>query len=196
MKVAAPTTLLWALIGLLLTIGGTFLEAFFTNMPWNWGQTGLQTHSLNVTCQIGAVLLVGCLGGKNAATISQIAYLLLGLTWFNVFAYGGGIDYIYQPTFGYLLGFVPGAWICGAIAFRVPPRLESLAFSGLCGLLTIHLTGLLYLITTYALKWATTASLSLWEVIFAYSIQPLPGQLAILCAVTVISFVLRRLMFY
>lgn len=194
--VAAPNQLLWSLIGLLLTIAGTFLEAYVTISPWNWSQHGIQTLSLGVTYQVGAVLLVGCLGGKNAGALSQIAYLVLGLTWLPVFAQGGGIDYLNQPHFGYLLGFVPGAWVCGFLAFQAPPKLESLAFSCICGLLTIHLTGLGYLILSDIFNWADTQALPLLEAALKYSLYPLPGQLAVICAVTVLAYVLRHLMFY
>ncbi|NJO76660.1 MAG: biotin transporter BioY [Leptolyngbyaceae cyanobacterium RM1_406_9] len=191
-----PTELLWALIGLILTIGGTFLEAFTTNLPWNWSQDGVQTYSLQVNFQVGAVLLVGCLGGKRAAALSQIVYLILGLTRFPVFTQGGGLDYIYQPSFGYLLGFIPGAWVCGSFAFRLPSRLESLSFSCLCGLFTIHATGLGYLIATYALRWVDINALSFPQAVLNFSIYPIPGQLAVVCAVTVLAFALRHLMFY
>lgn len=193
----APTELLWALIGLLLTIGGTFLEAHITNFPWDWTQKGVQAYSLGVTYQIGAVLLVGCMGGKNAGALSQIAYLVLGLTpWFQVFTEGGGLDYIMKPTFGYLLGFIPGAWVCGLLAFKAPRRLESLAFSCLCGLLLIHLTGLTYLSVTHFLGRQGTEHLTLWEAAVKYSFNPLPEQLIIVCAVTVLAFALRQLMLY
>lgn len=195
-KVAAPTQLMWALIGLILTIGGTLLEAFIISPPWHWGQAGVQSYSLGVTCQIAAVLLVGCLGGRNAAAISQIAYLILGLTWFNVFTLGGGMDYIHRPTFGYLLGFVPGAWICGWLAFRFPRRLEYLALSCLMGLATIHATGIGYLLIAHAARWSGFATLVLSETLITYSIEPLPGQLVLVCAVTVLASLLRRLMLY
>lgn len=193
----APNQLLWALIGLLMTIGGTFLEAYITSLPWNWSQPEIQALSLGVTYQIGAVLLIGCLGGRNAAALSQIAYLLLGLTWFPIFAQGGGIDYLKQPLFGYLLGFIPGAWVCGFLAFQASARLESLAFSCICGLLTIHLTGLGYLVLTNAFfNWTGTEVLSLMQAALNYSFYPLPGQLAVVCAVTVLAYCLRHLMFY
>lgn len=193
---AAPTQLMWALIGLILTIGGTLLEAFITSPPWVWGQHGIQAYSLGVTCQIAAVLLVGCLGGRNAAAISQVAYLILGLTWFNVFTQGGGLDYIHRPTFGYLLGFVPGAWVCGWLAFRLPAKLEHLALSCLVGLFAIHLTGIAYILLAYLGKWIGFESQSLSAMLTDYSITPLPGQLALVCAVTVLAALLRRLMLY
>ncbi len=200
----AALEILWAFIGLLLTIGGTFLEASMTSPPWSWSQQGISIYSLGVTYQIGAVLLVGCVGGKNAGALSQIAYLILGLTWLPVFTKGGGWGYLKEPTFGYLLGFIPGAWVCGALAFQAPARLESLAFSSLCGLFSIHVTGLLYLILSYFFSGGASNPLPtggletfpLVQEILKYSIYPLPAQLAVACAVTVLAFVLRRLMFY
>lgn len=190
------TELLWAFIGLLLTIGSTFLEAFVAMPTLSWGPHGFQTYSLGVTYQVGAVLLVGCLGGRNAAALSQLAYLLLGLTWFPVFAQGGGIGYLSKPSFGYLLGFVPGAWLCGYLAFKAAPRLESLALSCLWGLLAIHLIGISYLTLASTLGWIDLGGMTLTEAIVRYSLSPLPGHLAIVCAVTVLAFTLRHLMFY
>jgi biotin transport system substrate-specific component len=193
---AASNQLLWSMIGLLLTMGGTFLEAYGITFPWSWSQQGIQTFSLGVTCQVGAVLLVGCLGGKNAGALSQIAYLVMGLTLLPVFADGGGIGYIKLSQFGYLLGFIPGAWICGLLAFKARPRLETLAFSCICGLLTVHICGITYLITSYVFHWKGTENLPLLEAILRYSWFAVPGQLAVVCAVTVIAYLLRHLMFY
>jgi biotin transport system substrate-specific component len=187
---------LWVLIGLLLTIGGNFVEAYITELPWNWSQQGIQTYSLGVTYQIGAVLLVGCLGGKNAGAFSQIAYLVIGLAWLPVFSQGGGLGYLKHPTFGYLLGFIPGAWVCGYLAFRRPPQLEFLACSCVGGLLSIHITGLSYLIVSYCFRWANAEALPLLQACLTYSFDPLAGQLAVVCAVTVVAFTLRQLMFY
>ena len=196
-QVFAPTELLWALSGLILTIAGNWLEAFITNAPWFWGQMGIHISSLGVNCQVGAVLLTGCMGGKNAAIVSQIAYLSLGLVFgLPVFNQGGGLTYMHEPSFGYLVGFVPAAWICGFLAFQAKPKLETLAFSSLCGLLIIHGVGLSYLVLAYSLGWSNSASLSLWEAILAYSMIRLPGHLTVTCAVSVIAFAMRRLMFY
>lgn len=190
------TELLWALIGLMLTIGGTLLRASITGVPWSWSGGTVPLHFLGVSYQIGAVMLVGCLGGSNAAAMSQIAYLGLGLVGFPVFSQGGGIGYVKEPSFGYLLGFIPGAWVCGKLAFKVAPRLEGFAFSALCGLIVIHLTGILYLVLGYAFKWTNTSSLPLLKALMAYSINLLPGQFAVICAIAVLAFFLRRVMFY
>ena len=180
---------MWAIIGLLLTILGTFQNAFIASLHWTANQPEIQPQALGITCQIGAVLLVGCLGGKNAGALSQIAYLALGLAGWPVFTQGSGISYIEKPGFGYLLGFIPGAWLCGYLAFKTRPQLESLGFSCLCGLGVIHLMGLLYLIVLRAFN------ADLFQMILVYSLQPLPAQLAMACAVAVLSFFLRRLLF-
>ncbi|MCV3213698.1 biotin transporter BioY [Plectonema radiosum NIES-515] len=194
---AASNQLLWSMIGLLLTIGGTFLEAYGITLPWSWSQHGIETFSLGVKYQVGAVLLVGCLGGKNAGALSQIAYLVMGLTLLPVFADGGGIGYVKLSQFGYLLGFIPGAWICGLLAFKARPKLETLAFSCFCGLLIVHVCGISYLIISYVFHWKGTETLPLMmEAILTYSWFALPGQLAVVCVVTVIAYVLRHLMFY
>lgn len=188
--------LLWSMVGLLLTMAGTFLEAYSIALPWSGNNQETQIFSLGVTCQVGAVLLVGCLGGRNAGALSQIAYLVMGLTLLPVFADGGGIGYVKLSQFGYLLGFIPGAWICGSLAFQARPKLETLAFSCLCGLFTVHLCGVTYLIISYIFQWKGTENLALMQAILRYSWFALPGQLAVVCAVTVIAYILRHLMFY
>ncbi|AFY79660.1 hypothetical protein Ple7327_4564 [Pleurocapsa sp. PCC 7327] len=198
-NVSGLNELLWALIGLLLTIFGTFIEAFITNPPWDWADRGMFSQSLGITCQIGAVLLTGCLGGKNAGALSQIAYVVLGLLWLPIFGRGGGLEYVREPSFGYLVGFIPGAWLCGAIAFRHRTKLESLAGSALCGLFAIHFCGLIYLVGLSLFDSAGDLFVSLEnlpELINRYSIAPLPGQMVLICVVSVIAFVLRRVLFY
>ncbi|MBE9214901.1 biotin transporter BioY [Plectonema cf. radiosum LEGE 06105] len=193
---AASNQLLWSMIGLLLTMCGTFQKAYITILPWSWSNHGIHAFPLGVSYQIGGVLLVGCLGGNNAGALSQIAYLVMGLTLLPVFTDGGGIGYVKLSQFGYLLGFIPGAWICGFFAFKVRPKLETLGFSCICGLLTVHLCGISYLVITYALGWQGSEKLSLLQAIKEYSLLLLPGQFAVVCAVTVVAYVLRHLMFY
>lgn len=192
--------LLWAFIGVLLTIGGTFLPAAFVGPSIN--PAGIQiptslehlhTYPLQVTYQVGAVLLIGCMGGRQSATTAQIAYLILGLSGCQVFSQGGGLGYWQEPSFGYLLGFVPAAWICGYLAFRKSPRLENLALSSLAGLAAIHGVGILYL---SGLALGRQLTEPLLQAIWHYSVQSLPGQLVMVCVVAVLARLLRRLLFY
>jgi biotin transport system substrate-specific component len=193
--VLSPTELIWALIGLFLTIGGTMVEASIAGPAWIWSQQGIQAHSLHATLQIGAVLLVACTAGRNAGALSQIAYILLGLTWLPIFTEGGGMGYLHEPSFGYLVGFIPGAWLCGLLAFKRPLSLESLAFSCICGLAVIHLSGLIYMALAYNLGWLN-GDIPMLSALFYYTIKPLPSQLAIICAASLSAYGLRQIMFY
>lgn len=193
-KPQLPEIILWATIGLILTIGGTFIPASTLAFPWQWGEQGIQIETLQVSYQIGAVLLVGCVGGGTSALLSQIVYVVLGLTWLPIFDRGGGWEYISQPNFGYLLGFVIGAWICGIIAFSSKAKLNLLAGSSLVGLLVIHLTGIIYLAILAHFVGLSEEFNSLKEGIITYSLNPLPGQLAVVCASCMIAYVMRKIM--
>jgi biotin transport system substrate-specific component len=192
-----PNQFLWGIIGLLITIASTFIEAFTINEPWLWHEQGISTHSLKVTYQIGAVLLTGCMGGRNAGAISQIAYITLGLSGAPVFAKGGGFDYLLDPGFGYLLGFIPGAWLCGWLALSRRAKLELLGFSSLVGLIMIQACGLIYLLILYLFGVSGINSLAeLATLVQFYTVTPFLGQLAIVCGVAILAYFLRRIAFY
>jgi biotin transport system substrate-specific component len=150
---------------------------------------------LGVSYQVGAVLLTACLGGKNAAMFSQIIYILLGLLGLPIFDRGGGSIYLQQPHFGYLIGFVVGAWLCGWLAFQSLAKFATLIASSMVGLFTIHLVGITYLTIMYFITGLGAEIDSLTQAIAIYSLQPLPGQIAVVCATSLIAFVMRKIMF-
>jgi biotin transport system substrate-specific component len=189
--VPTPLEIMWAVTGLLLTIGSTFLQPSVVIPSLSGQGEAVLVQQIGVTLQIGAVLLTGCLGGKNAALLAQVAYIFLGLSGFGVFYQGGGIAYVKSPAFGYLLGFIPGAWLCGFLAFLRPPSLERLTISCLLGLLAIHIVGIIYVIIFHFPDLAVMQS-----TIAQFSFQRLPGQLLVVCATVVLSLAARRLLFY
>lgn len=201
---ALSEQLSWTLIGLILTIASTWLEAFTVWFPfeaWLSGGAGAETtYPLGVTFQIGAVLFTGCMGGKNAAALSQIAYVLLGLVLYErfgleVFSQGGGLGYFREPSFGYLLGFIPAGWVCGMLAFRAKRSLERLAFASICGVLVVHLCGLSYLVLGHLFRWLP-ATPALGNAMLTYSVERVPAQMMVSCAITLIAWCLRKAMFY
>ena len=112
-RISRPYILVWTIVGLFLTIGANFVPAYTINSPAQWLSQGVTAYPLGFKCQVGAVLLVSCLGGRTAGALAQVVYLFIGLVWLKIFNDGGGIEYIQKPAFGYLLAFIPGAWICG-----------------------------------------------------------------------------------
>ncbi len=77
-------------------------------------------YPVPLTMQTLAVLLVGGLLGPRLGVASVAAYLALGMTGAPIFHGGlGGPAVLAGPTGGYLLGFLPAAFLMGLVASRV-----------------------------------------------------------------------------
>ena len=109
-----------------------------------------------ITLQTFIVIMSGNLLGAKYGAISQILYLTTGLLGAPIFAHGGGIGYIFQPTFGYLLGYPFCAFIVGILISQLLPdfwkkeystkrMFLSYFISDVIGVLFIFLFGLGYL---------------------------------------------------
>ncbi len=188
LSISLPLQLLWAVSGLILTVISTFLQPAIL-IPQTSGTVALQT--IDTTFQVGAVLFTACMGGRNAAVISQLAYVLLGLVGLNVFYQGGGMGYMRSPAFGYLIGFIIGGAVCGHLALSRPRSVENLALSCVVGLLVIHLVGALLIVVR---------NFPDFSLIFAYlqqySLYPLGGQLLVAGTVVFVATIMRLVLFY
>ncbi|MHB1101269.1 MAG: biotin transporter BioY [Devosia sp.] len=69
-----------------------------------------------VTLQTFAVAVLAAGFGWRIGVATVALYLLEGLAGLPVFATGGGIDYIFRPSFGFLVGYLPMAYIIGRAA--------------------------------------------------------------------------------
>lgn len=76
------------------------------------------TWPVPVTLQTFAVAALGGAYGWRLGVATVIAYLLEGAIGIPVFATGGGIGYLIGPTGGFLIGFIPLAWLSGLAADR------------------------------------------------------------------------------
>lgn len=107
---------------------------------------------LPVTLQTFFCAFAGILLGSKLGALSQFIYVLMGLAGIPVFSQGGGIMYIFSPSFGFLLGFIASAFVTGLISERLKKRSLLNNFAAvLAGLFVIYLFGIPYmsLILTY-----------------------------------------------
>lgn len=78
---------------------------------------------VHITLQSMAVaILAGALGWRlGVATVAL--YIAQGLAGLPVFSTGGGIGYIFSPSFGFIIGWLPMAFIAGLVAERTRGRI-------------------------------------------------------------------------
>ncbi|MBQ2711869.1 MAG: biotin transporter BioY [Clostridia bacterium] len=80
----------------------------YLRIPISGGAVSLQTLF---------AMLCGVVIGRKNACICVGVYLAVGLIGLPVFSLGGGLSYLAQPTFGYLLGLFPLA-VLSSMAFE------------------------------------------------------------------------------
>jgi biotin transport system substrate-specific component len=98
------------------------------------------------TLQILFVFLAGSLLGSKKGMLSQLAYVGIGLAGLPVFTQGGGVGYFLQPSFGYLLGYIAGAFVVGWILERINnPKTYHFILSHFAGLFVVYLIGVPYI---------------------------------------------------
>jgi len=100
-----------------------------------------------ITGQTFAVLLLAALYGHNRGGLTVLTYLILGIAGRPVFASGTfGIATIIGPTGGYLVGFLPAAYIVGFLSKKGWDRkVWTTATSMIIGNVVIYLAGTTWL---------------------------------------------------
>lgn len=103
------------------------------------------------TLQTLFTALAGLVLPAQWAMLSQVVYLLMGLLGLPVFANGGGIGYIMQPTFGYLLFLPVSAFLIATVRSSVRPRslFQMTLWVSLCSF-TVLIGGALWLFLNLA----------------------------------------------
>ncbi len=144
----------------------------------------IPTPLVPITLQSGMVLLAGILLGPKYGSMSVLLYVLLGLCGVPVFTAGGGLGYVFQPTFGYLIGFIFGAYITGILVWHSEKKDRRRFLSAVvAGLLVIYILGTAYcyLVSVFVLG----TELAFWPLLVSCVILPLPGDI-VLCILSVI----------
>lgn len=131
MKLKTRDMILIALFAALTAIGG-FLKIPMPVVPF--------------TLQVLFSAFSGIFLGSKDGHISQLLYVIIGLAGVPVFTKGGGLGYIFEPTFGYILGLILCAYIIGKFVERtVEIKFTRLCIASFAGLIAVYIIGVPYL---------------------------------------------------
>ncbi len=103
----------------------------------------IQIGPIPLTLQTFSVFIVSLLLGSFKAFIVFLVYIILGLIGIPVFSSGGGIAYIYMPSFGFIIGFLVSAPIIGIASKSNKFYLKYIL--SMVGLLIINVCGVSYM---------------------------------------------------
>lgn len=98
------------------------------------------------TLQLTFTTLAGLLLGRRRGALSVAIYVIIGLLGVPVFTEGGGFGYVLKPTFGYLIGFIAGTYVTGAIAWGAEkPSYLRILIASVAGVVVDYLFGMVYM---------------------------------------------------
>ena len=135
----------------------------FTFLAGNVTDTEILHHfikSYKYIPQIPVVFFIVALLGRKFGILSILIYIILGL-FFPIFALGGGISYLFEYGFGYILAFIPAIFFAGTLLKGKTDLLRGFLIS-LIGVLTIHILGILYMFFIATLRHAPMDLVTGW----------------------------------
>lgn len=142
-----------------------------------------------ITLQFFFTAMAGCLLGSGCGALSQLIYVVLGLLGLPVFTAGGGFSYVLHPTFGFLLGLIPAAWVIGRLA-RSTHSFWRIALAALAGLAVLYAVGLPYM--AMILNGYMGKGMDLSAILWAGMLPFLPGDALKILVTALLTPPIRR----
>lgn len=148
-------------------------------------QLSIPLQPVPLTFQSTTVILIGMLYGARLGTYAIAAYLLAGLIGLPVYAdFSAGIPVFFGPTCGYLISFLPAAFLSGYLAEKGWANTKLKSFVAAClGSCVIFLLGPLML-----------AQFIGWQKAIAFGITPfiLTEPIKLLAISMLIPFIWKK----
>ena len=113
--------------------------------------------------QIPTIMFIVALLGRRFGITSVSIYIIIGLFFAPVFALGGGLSYVFEYGFGYILAYVPAVFFAGSI-LKSGLTYRNMAQATLVGVLIIHLVGILYMLFIATIQRESSSLIQGWIV--------------------------------
>ena len=110
--------------------------------------------------QIPMIFFIVALLGRKFGILTILGYIVLGL-FFPIFALGGGVSYLFEYGFGYILAFIPAIFFTGTL-LKVKTDVLRIILNAVIGVATIHILGVLYMLFVAALRHAPMDLVTSW----------------------------------
>ncbi len=145
--------------------------------------------AMSFTLQDMFTVLAGVLLGWRWGAASQAVYVALGLLGLPIFTQGGGLGYVFQPSFGFLLGIIPAAALTGLLAGE-RGEVKRVVPACIAGLAVMYLIGVPYM--GMILNLYMEKGLSVWTIVKTGLLIYLPGDALKVAVVAVTAPALCR----
>ncbi|MBQ5682244.1 MAG: biotin transporter BioY, partial [Peptococcaceae bacterium] len=154
------------------------LCAMFTALICIGAFIRIPTPLVPLSMQLWCTTMAGMLLGPKLGAVSVLVYVLLGLIGVPVFTMGGGIGYVLQPTFGYLIGFIIGTWLTGVITRKKEePGFKWLLLAAFAGMFAVYIIGTAY--CYFISRFVLGTGIAFWPLFISCFILPFPGDAAL-----------------
>lgn len=110
--------------------------------------------------QIPVVFFIVALLGRKFGILAILTYIILGL-FFPIFALGGGVSYLFEYGFGYILAFIPAIFLAGTL-LKGKTDILRVFLIAIIGVITIHILGILYMFFIATLRHAPMDLVTSW----------------------------------
>lgn len=110
--------------------------------------------------QIPVVFFIVALLGRKFGILAILSYIILGL-FFPIFALGGGVSYLFEYGFGYILAFIPAIFFAGTL-LKGKTDILRVFLIAIIGVVTIHVLGILYMFFIATLRHAPMDLVMSW----------------------------------
>ena len=126
---------------------------FLSQNPQNAQITHHFTKTYRYIPQIPMVFFIVALLGRKFGILTILLYITLGM-FFPVFALGGGITYMFEYGFGYILAYIPAIFFTGTL-LKIKTDFLRIVLMATLGVFAIHILGILYMLFIATLRHAS-----------------------------------------